>query len=151
MATSVHRIINGFLIMFTASEHLHGWLVYGGGAVLGLLCWWYLLIKLPVKPIRSLLFGAMVGALCMPWPTEDGGQFFAPAWLIAGSDGLFDGADAFWRAGTPLLMAIAGAAMVALIMQIAFSIKADSQQKASATVKRARERSDKQRAGASTV
>ena len=106
MATSVHRIINGFLIMFTASEHLHGWLVYGGGAVLGLLCWWYLLIKLPVKPIRSLLFGAMVGALCMPWPTEDGGQFFAPAWLIAGSDGLFDGADAFWRAGTPLLMAI---------------------------------------------
>ena len=137
--------------MFTASEHLQGWLIYGGGAVLGLLCWWYLLIKLPIRPIRALLFGAMAGVLCMPWPTEQGGQFFAPAWLIAGSDGLFDGPEAFWRAGTPLLMAIAGAAMVALVIQIAFAMKADSQQKAKATVKRARERSDKQRSHAKTA
>ncbi len=134
--------------MFMVSEHLHGWLVYSGGAVLGLLCWWYLLIKLPVRPIRSLLFGAMVGVLCMPWPTEEGGQFFAPAWLIAGGDGLFEGPEAFWRAGTPLLMAIAGAAMIALVIQIALSMKSDSQKKAKATVMRAGQRSDKQRSPA---
>ena len=42
----------------------------------------------------------------------EGNAFLAPAWLIAGSEGLFDGAENFWRAGRPLLMAMAAARLL---------------------------------------
>ena len=131
--------------MFTASEHLQGWLAYGVGATLGLICWWYLLSKLPLKPLKPVLLGVMVGLLGMPWTTDVGSEFYAPAWLIAGSDGLFEAPEAFWRAGTPLLMAMGVAAVIALIIQIVWSLKAGAKPSASETAKRARERSDKTR------
>ena len=62
--------------------------------------------------------GAMAALLFTPWSVAEGNPFLAPAWLIAGSEGLFDGGEYFWRAGQPLLMAIAAGAALALLAQI---------------------------------
>ena len=45
--------------MFNEADALHGWLVYGGAAILGLACWWFLLKVLPVRPLRPVLMAAM--------------------------------------------------------------------------------------------
>ena len=108
--------------MFTETDALHGWLVYGAAAFIGLICWWFLLKVLPLKPLRPVLMTAMAALLLTPWSVADGNPFLAPAWLIAGSEGLFDGMEFFWRAGKPLLMIIAAAAAVALVAQIAWTM-----------------------------
>lgn len=104
--------------MFSESEYINGWLAYGAGAIIGLWCWWYLIYKLPLKYLRPALFGAMLAMLAMPWPTADGSAFLAPAWIIAGAEGVFDGAEAFARAGIPMLIAMAIGAFIAVILQI---------------------------------
>jgi hypothetical protein len=105
--------------MFTQAEYINGWLVYCGGALIGLGCWWYLLKKLPLGPLRPPLLGAMIGLLFMPWQTDIDSGFFAPAWLIAGSEGFFEQADAFWRAGTPMLVAVAAGLILVTGLQLA--------------------------------
>ncbi|WP_053981994.1 hypothetical protein [Marinagarivorans algicola] len=104
--------------MFSESEYINGWLVYGMGVIIGLWCWWYLMYKLPLKYLRPALFGAMTAMLVMPWPTSDGSAFLAPAWIIAGAEGVFEGVEAFWRAGIPMLIAVAAGTMMGVVLQI---------------------------------
>ena len=104
--------------MFTDANYMNGWLIYGAGALVGFLCWWYMLSKLPLRPLRPILLGAMAGLLFMPWYVSPDSAFMAPAWLVAGSEGFFDGAENFWRAGTPMLMAIVIGAVLGLIIQL---------------------------------
>lgn len=104
--------------MFSHAEYINGWLVYGLGVFIGLACWYYLIRKLPIKSIKSVLFGVMVGMLTMPWPTKQDGDSLAPAWIIAGAEGIFDGAEAFYRAGVPMLLAMLCGGVVALTVYI---------------------------------
>jgi NADH:ubiquinone oxidoreductase subunit 6 (subunit J) len=104
--------------MFTQAEYINGWLAYAGAVIVCYWCWWYMLSKLPIKPLRPVLLGAMAGLLFMPWSVDPAMSYLAPAWLIAGSDGLFEGAAKFWRAGAPLLVAVVASIIVALIIQI---------------------------------
>lgn len=114
--------------MFSEGEYINGWLAYSAGVIVGLWCWWYLVYKLPLKYLRPALFGAMAGLLMMPFPTAEGSHFLAPAWIIAGAEGVFEGGEAFWRAGTPMLIAIAVGVVAAIVMQgIALLIKGGGQ------------------------
>ncbi len=104
--------------MYTQAEYINGWLAYSGAVIVCYWCWCYLLSKLPIKPLRPLLWGGMAGLLLMPWTVDPEMSYLAPAWLIASGDGLFEGAAQFWRAGAPLLVAVVGSMIVALILQI---------------------------------
>ncbi len=106
--------------MFSEADYINGWLAYGVGAIVGLWCWWYLLSKLPIRPLRPFLVGAMAGFLCMPWYSAENYHFLAPAWVVAASEGLFDGPEYFWRAGTPLIIAIVVMAVLGVVLQILF-------------------------------
>lgn len=104
--------------MFTQAEYINGWLAYGCAVIVCYWCWWYMLSKLPIKPFRPILLGAMAGLLLMPWTADPQLSYLAPAWLIAGSDGFFEGPAQFWRAGAPLLVALVASMILALIIQI---------------------------------
>lgn len=116
--------------MFTQTEYLQGWLVYGVAALVGLACWWYLLTKIPGRFLRLPLLGVMAALLLMPWFSAEDSHFLAPAWLIAGSEGLFEGPEAFWRAGKPLLVALAAGLTVGVIAEIIRSLKGRNTTKA---------------------
>lgn len=109
--------------MFTQAEYMNGWLVYGLAAIVGLGCWWYLLTTIPGRFLRLPLLGLMAGLLLMPWFSAEDSQFLAPAWLIAGSEGLFDGPDAFWRAGKPLLIALGSGLAIGVVAEVFRSLK----------------------------
>lgn len=107
--------------MFSEVEYLNGWLAYNVGAIVGLACWFYLIRKLPVKLIKAALFGAMLGLLIMPWPIAEESEYLAPAWIIAGAEGVFEGLEAFWRAGQPMLLAVLFFTCAAAITQAILS------------------------------
>ena len=108
--------------MFTQAEYINGWLAYVAAAIVCYWCFWYFLSKLPVKPLRPVLLGAMAGLLFIPWTVEPNHPFLAPAWLIAGSDGAFEGLEAFWRAGKPLLFGVGLLACLGLVVQIVLAL-----------------------------
>lgn len=108
--------------MFTQAEYINGWLAYTAAAIICFWCWWYMVSKLPLKPLRPVLWGGMLGLLAMPWTVSPDTDYLAPAWLIAGSDGFFESLDAFWRAGTPLIAAVVVMATLALVAQIMWAI-----------------------------
>lgn len=108
--------------MFSETDYVNGWLIYSIGAIVGLWCWWYLLSKLPISPLRPLLVGAMAGLLFMPWYSADNYHFMAPAWVVAASEGLFDGPEYFWRAGIPLIIAVVAMAVLGVVLQILFRL-----------------------------
>lgn len=92
--------------MYTEQEYLYGWLFYGAGAVLiwgagfvltGRIAWWR---------VRLVLLVALAALLAVPWYSGDDSRYLAPAWVIAGLEALFDGPEAFWRAGRPLLAGV---------------------------------------------
>ena len=108
--------------MFTQAEYINGWLAYVAAAIVCYWCFWYFLSRLPVKPLRPVLLGAMAGLLFIPWTVEPGQSFLAPAWLIAGSDGAFESVEAFWRAGKPLLLGMGVLACLGLVVQIVIAL-----------------------------
>lgn len=128
--------------MFTEADYLNGWLAYGAGAIVGLWCWWYMLSKLPIKPLRPVLVGIMVGFLLMPWYTSAGSDFLAPAWLVAASEGLFDGPEHFWRAGSPLIVATVIAALLGFVVQVAAHFILPPREKAVASQKATSQRAN---------
>lgn len=44
--------------------------------------------------------------LLLPWTSEKNSDYMSPAWLVSALEGTFDGGDAFWRAGLPLLVSL---------------------------------------------
>ena len=58
--------------------------------------------------------------LVTPWYSTPEPTYLAPAWVIAGTEMVFDGLSAFWRAGTALLLSCGGA--LALVLCIRFTL-----------------------------
>ncbi|MBC6904488.1 hypothetical protein DWB84_03280 [Saccharophagus sp. K07] len=104
--------------MYTQEEYLYGWLMYAGGALLLIVCGWVLTARIPWNSLRQIIRALGITTLCVPWYADADKQYLAPAWIIAAFEGLFD--KNFWRAGGPLLSALAVAfAMAVLILVIA--------------------------------
>ncbi len=101
--------------MMTENEYMWAWIYYVIGAGLLVACWWYLTRRIPWMEIRYALRIVLAVALLVPWYTNTQQAYMSPALLIAIVEGLFDGAPAFWRAGTPLLSAMFAALVVTTI------------------------------------
>lgn len=99
--------------MYTQEEYLYGWLFYLLGVGVVMLCGWWLTAKLRWMALRNLLRISVGVALLVPWYAAESTDYLAPAWIIAAFEGIFDGS--FWRAGSPLLLAIGVAAVVYFI------------------------------------
>ncbi len=104
--------------MFSPEEYRTGWLVYAGVFCVFNLAWWFLTARVSLAELRQLLRLLVCVGLAVPWYTELDSIYLAPAWIIAATDLLFDSKEAFWRAGTPLLFALALALCVVTLLKI---------------------------------
>ena len=102
--------------MFTPEEYFKAWLMYLGGVVLMMACWWYLTHFFRWRELRQLCRVVVGVVLVVPWYTDVTGSYMAPAFIIATVDALTVGPEAFWRAGTPLLIAL----IVAVVLSLAW-------------------------------
>lgn len=93
--------------MYTQEEYLYGWLFYLMGVAVLMACTWWLTWKWRSALVRQLFCSSVLVLLIVPWYTSAELDFLAPAWIIAGFEGVFEGNGAFWRAGAPLLSCLA--------------------------------------------
>ena len=92
--------------MYTADDYFYGWLFYLIGVIIVMACGWVLTSFISHKPTRFILRLVAAVFFLVPWYASPELDFLAPAWLIAAFEAIFDGPNAFWRAGGPLLTAI---------------------------------------------
>jgi hypothetical protein len=108
--------------MFTTEDYLYGWLLYIAAGLVFFACWWYLTAKIKTIEIRAVLRTGAAVTMFVPWYTSPDMDYLAPAVLMAAMEGIFDGNGAFWRAGTPLLIAlavgIAGSLIYAVVRRV---------------------------------
>ncbi len=104
--------------MYTQEEYLYGWAIYFVGVIIVMGCGWVLTSFIPNKETRHLLRVIAGVTFLMPWYASEELSFLAPAWIVAGFEGLVDGGEAFWRAGGPLCIALAIAIAVSLAYQL---------------------------------
>ncbi len=105
--------------MYTEQEYLYGWLFYALGALLLIGSFWWLTSVIRFRPVRLVLRVVFSVAMFTPWYASDDLEYLAPAWLIAAYEGVFEGGDAFWRAGAPLVSAAGVALGVCLLVLLA--------------------------------
>lgn len=100
----------------TSNEYFNAWLYYliGTGLLTG--CLWLVTAKLPWREVRHLTRMVFVVIMVVPWYSYDNQGYMAPAWLIAVLEGAFEGKDAFWRAGVPLI----GALVLVLLLAVCY-------------------------------
>lgn len=91
--------------MFTQEEYYWAWGVYLAGYVVFLFAWWMLTANIKWRGFRHTSRIVFAVFFLLPWFTEQGSEYLSPAWLVSGIEGAFEGGDAFWRAGKPLLLA----------------------------------------------
>lgn len=100
--------------MYTQEDYLYGWLVYLLAAAVLIVCGWMVTAKIPWGGLRGLIRLLAVVALLVPWYADADMAYLAPAWIIAAFEGIFDGD--FWRAGGPLLSALAVAFAMGVVV-----------------------------------
>lgn len=104
--------------MFTQEEYMWAWFFYLLGAFMFIGVLWYLTGKIKRHEPKYLLRILTSVFLVVPWYSEAHEGYLSPAWLVSLIEGIFEGPDAFWRAGTPLIVAL----ITALIMSCLFYI-----------------------------
>lgn len=110
--------------MYTQGEYLYGWLLYLLGAVLLIGCVWWMSRGWRSGEVRQLVRLGSIVFFLVPWQASPDLDYLAPAWIIAGFEGVFDGAEAFWRAGAPLLVCLGVAMVVSLIWHLVYRYRA---------------------------
>ena len=103
--------------MLDPEHYLKGWLVYGFCAVIVMACCCFFLFKIRNITLRWCLAMLAFAILVTPWYSSPDLTYLAPAWVIAGTEMVFDGLGAFWRAGTALLSACAAAVVAVLCVR----------------------------------
>lgn len=92
--------------MYTEQDYLYGWVFYLLGVALVMLCGWILTVRIKWPVIRHLLRLTVASILLVPWYASNELDYLAPAWLIAVFEGVFEGGEAFWRAGSAVVGAV---------------------------------------------
>ena len=92
--------------MFSQEEYQTARYVYIGSCVLVLLCWWWLVSKIPGKEFRHLLRIIPLLILIVPVSVDEKHEFLSPAWFTSIADLLGHGTKAFWRAGLPVIVVL---------------------------------------------
>lgn len=107
--------------MYTQEEYLYGWLIYLLGAAVLILCGWLVTAKIPWGGFRGIVRLLAIVTLLVPWYANGDMTYLAPAWIIAAFEGIFDGN--FWRAGGPLLSALAVSFAVGVVVLAVFHFR----------------------------
>ena len=105
--------------MYTADDYLYGWIFYLVGVTVMLICGWIITARIKYRDARIVLRLVAIVFFLVPWYTAPELDYLAPAWLIAGFEWVFEGSDAFWRAGGPLVTAITLVLAIALVVRLA--------------------------------
>ncbi len=113
--------------MFTEEQYLLAWAYYGLGAVILFLGWWFLTKGIQRKELRILLRLIVLVCLLVPAKTTSEGEYLSPAWLASVFDALMYGPEAFWRAGTPLIISLLVAIAGSCALSLAFWFRGKSQ------------------------
>lgn len=92
--------------MFTQEEYYWAWAVYLFGVVLFMFATWMFTRPIKWRGLRYTLRALAAVLFLMPWSSESDSEFLSPAWLVSGIEGAFEGGNAFWRAGQPLIIAL---------------------------------------------
>jgi len=104
--------------MFTTEEYFWAWALYLLGAGLFLFGWWFLTGKIKWREPRYLLRLILSVLLLTPWYTDDTATYISPAWVISAIEGAFEGPEAFWRAGYPLLMVLTVSLIISSVLYL---------------------------------
>lgn len=115
---NINRPWKKYSFMFTQEEYLNIWLVYALGAGLLIACWWYFSRIIAWRELRQLSRIVVVFSLLTPWYSDLEYHFMAPAIVVSTVEGLSYGSEAFWRAGTPLLISLIFAVVISLVWSI---------------------------------
>lgn len=105
--------------MYTQAEYLYGWLLYLLGVALMMGCGWYLTSGIRYTLAKTLLRVLAAVFFLVPWYASSDEDYLAPAWLIAAFEGIVGGESTFWRAGAPLLSALAVAVLAVIAITVA--------------------------------
>lgn len=97
--------LKDFLPMMTETEYLYAWLYYAGGAFIMVVCLWFLVRKMRA-PLKTTLLVVAAVMLAVPWYSDAQQTYLSPALIISLFEGFFEGPEAFWRAGMPMLVAM---------------------------------------------
>ncbi len=90
----------------TSEAYITAWLMYLLGAAGLLIVVWYMTRTLKIDAIREPLRISAAVVLLFPFPIDEGYVEWAPAFLMLGFEGVFEGGQAALRTGIPLLSAI---------------------------------------------
>ena len=101
--------------MMTEGEYLYAWLFYLAGALILVGCWWYLIRKLPWTWLKYTSILLLTVTFTVPWFSDTNEIYLAPALIVSLVELLFEGKDAFWRAGLPLVMAMVLSLLLSII------------------------------------
>ena len=104
--------------MYTADDYFYGWVFYLVGVAIIVLCGWLLTAKIKHRDTRIVIRLIATTFFLVPWYATPDTDYLAPAWLIAGFEWVFEGTEAFWRAGAPLLTTITLVLALALIVRL---------------------------------
>lgn len=90
----------------TSEAYITAWLMYLLGATGLLIVVWYMTRTLKIEALREPLRIIAAVVLLFPFPIDEGYVEWAPAFLMLGFEGVFEGGQAALRTGIPLLTAI---------------------------------------------
>lgn len=105
--------------MYTQEEYFYGWLFYLLGVFIMMSCGVWLTRGLRITWLRQVIRVGFLALFITPWYADPELSYLAPAWIIAGFEGVIDGASAFWRAGTPMLSGIGIALLGVIVWNVA--------------------------------
>ena len=106
--------------MFTEEQYLLAWVYYAFGAAVLMLGWWFLTKPIQRKEMRVLLRLIVAVSLVVPAKTQSEGEYLSPAWLASVFDALMYGPQAFWRAGTPLIVILCVSIGASCLLSVLF-------------------------------
>lgn len=110
--------------MFTHEEYVKAWLFYLFGATLFMVGWWFITAHIKWREPKLVLRVMAAVFFLLPWKTgqtlEEGAEYLSPAWIVAIFEALLEGPEAFWRAGTPLLLSLMSAVIISSLIYVGF-------------------------------
>lgn len=104
--------------MYSTTQYVWAWLWYLLSVAVICSAWWYATRCISSADLRQVLRIIAPTMLLVPWFTGQGSSYLAPAWLMAAFELIFQGPQAFWRAGAPLLITL----LVVLVLAIAIRL-----------------------------
>lgn len=108
--------------MFSAEEHLYGWLIYMAFLIGVFVVFWRLTRRIPWLYTKQAvrLIGSAV--LLVPIPVQQGSVFWAPAWVVSILEFIFNGLEGFLPIGRVIIIGVLIALMVYCVLLMVFQI-----------------------------